>query len=41
VLTEYCENTNKINNSTVSPSYVLALKEKIAQATHNLKSKED
>ena len=41
MLTEHCENTQKNNTFSVSSSYVIALKERIAQAIHNLKEKDE
>jgi hypothetical protein len=41
LLTEHSENTHKSNTFSVSSSYVLALKERIAQAIYNLKEKDE
>ena len=41
VLTEYNENTCQPRMVSSSSAYVLALKERIAQATHNLQQKEN
>ena len=41
VMTEYNENVCKSQTIDTSSTYILALKERVAQATHNLQKKEE
>ena len=40
VLTEYNENSSHNSTINTSSAYVLALKERVAQATHNMQKKD-